>query len=165
MPISIVALAGAGLNTSILQQTEQTVGYKPTFTHSMAYYYQLLVARKFSSKLSVQLSPTVLHRNVVPTTQDPNSMFALGAGFRVKLTNRLTFNVEGIYIVNPYNSTKYYAPISVGFDIERGGHVFHLNLTNSTGMYEGQFIGKTDASWTDGGIRMGFNINRIFDLN
>ena len=53
---------------------------------------------------------------------------------------------------------------SIGLDIETGGHVFQIHLTNSLPMYEVGFLTQTHQSWTDGGIHFGFNISREFTL-
>jgi opacity protein-like surface antigen len=116
--------------------------------------------------LSVQLTPSYIHRNLVATELDPNDVFAVGAGARVKLTKRISLNAEYYYITNPktYMSQQIYDPLSIGFDIETGGHVFQLFFTNSLGMTEKQFIGGTTGQWKKGDIHFGFNISRVFTL-
>jgi len=137
------------------------------FSSRLSFVQQLLVARKFS-KATVQLMPTFLHRNMVPTEVDQNDLFALGLAGRYKLANRLAVNAEYYYVVRPIpqrTTQKLYNPLSFGFDIETGGHVFQIVLTNSQGMREGGFIGKTNGSWLKGDIHLGFNISRIFLLD
>lgn len=132
-----------------------------------SYVHQLLVARKFNEKLSLQLSPTLVHRNLVATELDPNDKIALGAGGRMKLTKRISVNAEYFYVFNPindYQSSKVYNPLSVGFDIETGGHVFSLVFTNSLAMIERGFITETTGRWGKGDIHFGFNISRVFAL-
>jgi hypothetical protein len=110
--------------------------------------------------------PTFIHKNLVATELDPNDIYAAGAGARLKLTKRTSLNAEYYYIVNPktYLSQKIYNPLSIGFDLETGGHVFQLFFTNSIGMIEKAFIGETTGSWSKGDIRFGFNISRVFTL-
>jgi hypothetical protein len=110
--------------------------------------------------------PTFIHRNLVTTELDPNDLFSLGAGGRMKLSKRISFNAEYYYLLNPtkYFSQKVYNPLSLGFDIETGGHVFQLFFTNSIGMIEKAFIGETTDTWTKGNIHFGFNISRVFTL-
>jgi hypothetical protein len=137
------------------------------FSSRMTYVNQLLVARKFSDKFSFQLTPTYIHRNLVPTELDPNDIVAMGAGARYKLSKRLSINAEYYYTYNPNNkfqNTKYYNSASVGIDIETGGHVFQIMLTNSLGMREGTFIPQTTDNWFDKGIHLGFNISRVFSF-
>ena len=162
MPVSVSVLTSVALKT--LKFTDQTrTNY---FTSRLAYVGQILVARKINEAFSVQLTPSYVHRNLVATELDPNDIFALGAGARVKLTKRVSLNGEYYYIANPktYLSQQVYNPLSVGFDIETGGHVFQLFFTNSLGMTEKQFIGGTTGQWKKGDIHFGFNISRVFTL-
>jgi len=125
-----------------------------------------MIARKFSPSFSLQLSPTYIHRNLVATELDPNDLYALGAGGRMKLSKRISLNAEYYYLINPksYMSRQVYDPLSIGFDIETGGHVFQLIFTNSVAMIEKGFIGETTGSWLKGDIHFGFNISRVFTL-
>ncbi len=136
------------------------------FNSRLSYVSQILVGRKFSEALSLQIAPTFVHRNLVPTPTDPNDLFALGAGGRLKLTKRICFNAEYYYLLNSRKdmSQKIYDPLSLGFDIETGGHVFQLVFTNSLGIIERDFIGETTGRWSKGDIHFGFNISRVFTL-
>ena len=162
MPVSVSAVTSIALKT--LKFTDQTrTNY---FTSRLAYVAQILVARKINEAFSVQLTPSYLHRNLVVTELDPNDIYALGAGARLKLSKRISLNGEYYYIANPktYMSQQIYNPLSLGFDIETGGHVFQLFFTNSLGMTEKQFIGATTGQWKKGDIHFGFNISRVFTL-
>ena len=137
------------------------------FSQRMSYVHQLMIARKFNQRFSLQVTPSYLHRNLVETAIEPNDLFALGAGSRLKLTKRISFNAEYYYIFKPEPqdlSTEIYNPLSVGFDIETGGHVFQVILTNSVAMRENGFLGNTTGKWLDGDIHLGFNISRVFQL-
>ena len=136
------------------------------FSSRLSYAHQLMVARKFN-RWTLQLTPTMIHRNLVPTEMDQNDLFAIGVGGRYKLTNRLALTGEYFYVARPVpqrTTTTYYNPLSFGFDIETGGHVFQIVLTNSQGMREGAFIGENTGSWLKGDIHLGFNISRVFSL-
>ena len=133
----------------------------------MSYVTQLLVARKFNERFSLEINPTYIHRNMVATELDPNDLFSAGAGLRFKLTKRISLNAEYYYVIPPrhdYRSTKTYNPLAIGVDIETGGHVFTILLTNSVEMIEKGFIGETTGDISDGGIHLGFNISRVFAL-
>lgn len=131
----------------------------------MTYTAQVLLARKFSDRISLQLMPTFIHFNKAETSETPNEMIALGVGGRVKLTKRLSITGEYYYAdFNRPASSAYNNSLAIGFDIETGGHVFQLHFTNSRGMIERQFIAQTTKSWSDGGIFYGFNISRSFNL-
>jgi hypothetical protein len=162
MPVSLSVVTSAALKSIKFSDPTRT-NY---FTSRMAYVAQVLVARKISQALSVQLAPSYVHRNLVATELDPNDIYAIGAGARLKLSKRISLNGEYYYVANPktYLSQQIYNPLSVGFDIETGGHVFQLFFSNSLGMIEKSFIGETTSTWKNGGIHFGFNISRVFTL-
>lgn len=160
MPFSISFLTSMGVNTAPWDDPERT----NFFPSRLSYTNQLMIARKFNDELSLQLTPTLIHRNLVPTAFDDNDIFALGLGGRYKLSNRVSFNFEYFYALRPtWNiSNIYQNPMSIGFDIETGGHVFQIMLTNSSGMIEKQYIADNTGDWTKGDIHLGFNISRVF---
>ena len=162
MPVSLSYLATTAVNTLKWEGSGSL-----NFWDRVSYVHQVLIARKFNERLSVELNPTYVHRNMVSTEMDPNDLFAAGVGMRFKLTKRFSLNAEYYYVIPPvhdYRSEKTYNPLSIGVDIETGGHVFQLFFTNSLPIIEKGFIGETAGNWLDGGIRFGFNISRVFAL-
>lgn len=130
-----------------------------------AYATQLLLARKFSSRFSLQLVPTWLHYNLVPTTSDKNDVFALGIGGRIKVTKRMSISAEYNYVPNnQLVSAERHNSLSFAWEIETGGHVFQLVFSNSQAMTEPQYIGQTTGRWSKGDIFFGFNVSRIFNV-
>ncbi|MCF8381320.1 MAG: DUF5777 family beta-barrel protein [Bacteroidales bacterium] len=163
MPVSLSYFVSADLKSIKWPDPERVY---PSFSR-FSYVHQILIARKFNEKISLQLSPTFIHRNLVATELDPNDKIALGAGGRMKLTKRISLNAEYFYVFNPpndYQSNQVYNPLSIGFDIETGGHVFSLVFTNSLAMIEKGFITETTGQWGKGDIHFGFNISRVFAL-
>ena len=139
------------------------------FTSRLTFTEQLLIARKFNDNITIQITPTLVHSNMVFNLTDPNhqpynDVFAIGAGGRYKVSKRMSFNFEYIYELPAYAAKNTYNSLAVGIDLETGGHVFQIYLTNSQGMYEKAFITETTSSWTNAGIHLGFNISRVFTL-
>jgi len=134
------------------------------FTSRMAYAHQVLFARKFSDRFSLQLAPLLIHLNLVDKISDSNDIFALTALSRLKVTKRIALTGEFGMVLNEYTSGTYYPTAGIGIDIETGGHVFQIHVTNSQGMIESQYLPFTNTAWKDGGIRIGFNISRVFSL-
>jgi hypothetical protein len=139
------------------------------FSSRLSYVHQLIIGSKVSEKFSFEIVPTLVHKNLVAAANDPNDFYALGMGFRYKLSKRVSCNMEYIYRIPPKDKTAlsyagFYNSLSVGFDIETGGHVFQLHLTNSLPMIEKAFITETSEKWANGGIHLGFNISRDFVL-
>ena len=125
MPVSVSVLSSAAINSLKWADPDRT-NY---FSSRLSYVHQVLIARKINSSISLQLSPSFVHRNLVATELDPNDLWSLGAGGRVKITKRISFNAEYYYLFNPktYMGRQVLNPLSVGFDIETGGHVFQLD--------------------------------------
>jgi hypothetical protein len=169
MPVSLSVFSSVAVNS--LKWTDPDADWTEPdadnyFSSRLSYVAQVLVARKFSPRLSFQLTPSFVHRNLVKTELDPNDLYSLGAGGRMKLSKRISLNAEYYWVINKtqYMSQTIYDPFSIGVDIETGGHVFQLLLTNSVQTIEKGFIGQTTGQWKKGDIRFGFNISRVFTL-
>lgn len=162
-PISL-SYVGAAYIKSMKSPTLPQQGQEYYFSNRVAYMNQLLIARKMSQSISLQLMPTHLHYNLVPTKAEPNDVIAIGGGGRVKVSNRIAINVEYYYTLpsNQLDGAK--NSLSLGVDIETGGHVFQLMLSNAIAMTERAFIGQSTSDWTRGGIHFGFNISRVFTI-
>jgi hypothetical protein len=132
------------------------------FAHRMSYSAQLLIARKFNSNISVQLMPTYIHRNLVQTALFPNDILAIGAGGRFKVSNWIALTFEYHHMLNEIEASNTTTPLSIGVDLETGGHVFQLFFTNTSAIYAAGYISETSDKWMDGNIRFGFNISRTF---
>lgn len=160
MPVSVTAVAGMYVNTLKWANPDR----ENYFSSRLSYAWQLLVGRKFNDWITVQLAPTLIHRNLVPVRAEKNDVYALGIGVRQRLTRRVTLNAEYTWVAPDQLNARYRDAVSVGFDIETGGHVFQLHLTNATWMTEPGFITETTGDFLDGGIHFGFNISRVFTI-
>ncbi|MFT3827991.1 MAG: DUF5777 family beta-barrel protein [Chitinophagaceae bacterium] len=131
-----------------------------------AYTSALLIARKFSRNLSLQVVPSWLHFNMVPTPEDKNNVFAVTVGGRMKFTKRMSVNAEYNYLSSDQvASLDIHRSLSLGIDIETGGHVFQLVFSNSQGMVAPYYIARTTGTWGNGDIFFGFNVSRNFNFN
>lgn len=162
IPISLVWVSGATVNglKEPFSEPEVTV----TFSRRLSYYHALIVGRKFGERLSLQLEPTVVHRNIVDSKVIANDWYALGFGGRFKLNKRIAITWDYSYAFNRFPGNPTYNPLSLGFDIETGGHVFQLHFSNATGMNERAYISDANENWLKGGIRFGFNLSRVFQI-
>jgi len=132
------------------------------FLNQIAFANQLIIARKMSSKISLILLPTHLHLNSLTQTESFTSdPLFFGLGGRFKLSKKVSLNSE-YFIALSEMAVNYQNMLSLGFDIETGGHVFSLHLSNSRGMNEHAFLAQNNAQWLDGGLYFGFNISRVF---
>lgn len=159
IPLSI-SYAGTLIYKSLKDDPLAT--YLAYTSDKFSFAHQLILAKKFNDYFSLQITPTVVHYNLVATSNLPNDFKSLGISFRQRISKRINFTTEYYYRLDKMQG--YYDPLSIGFDIETGGHVFQLHATNSTGMTERTFINETSGDWSKGDIRFGFNITRAFTL-
>ena len=158
-PVSIVLVAGMSVQTYKNLDTSKTL----SFTDRTGYYYQVIIGRKFTERFTLQLSPTLVHRNTVAAA-DENDIYAVGVGGRYKFSKHMAFVVDYFYVANGLPHTAGTNPLSVGVDIETGGHVFQLHFSNTSGMNERAFITETTNKWGKGQIQFGFNLSRVFTV-
>lgn len=157
-PFNLVLFNSILLNGSL--QDEDLPGLE--FQHRLAYATQALVSSKLNKNLSLAVAPTLFHDNLVSLDEQENSQFAIGIGGRHKISPRWSINIDyGIHL-NRASNSPFKNPLSIGFDIETGGHVFQLHFTNAQPMNINSFLGQATGDWGDGDIFFGFNLSRIF---
>ncbi|MBI1316980.1 hypothetical protein GC167_09010 [bacterium] len=164
-PLSIV-----GYSTANVQTLRWQDGLPHNESERWTYSHQLVLARKFSDRFSLAVTPSLVHFNVVERADDPNDVIAIGFGGRFKLNQRISFNAEYFPQLNPAQygpegqRETYQNSLSLGFDIETGGHVFQLFFTNSRGLNDPSWIARTPGEWGQGDVYFGFNISRVFTV-
>ncbi|RAW01470.1 DUF5777 family beta-barrel protein [Pseudochryseolinea flava] len=169
MPFSITALGGAAYSISP-KKDDEPEGFKSV--DRLAYTGQLLIARKITSNLSLQLMPTFIHKNAVNKFAEKNDQIAIGFGGRLKVTKSVALTTEYYYRLDPPDNDllasvgdeKRYNALGFGIDIETGGHVFQLVLTNTSSLTERTVITETNGDFFGGDIHLGFNVTRTFQL-
>lgn len=173
MPISMSVVGTSSISTMkktpVDPQNPSLTAFEKS-AHRMSYVAQVIIARKFSNRFALQINPSYSHRNLV-RKEDTNGLFSIGLAGRIQLTKIHGFIFDMTYPVsdirNPFSDsagTKYYVPLGFGWEIDTGGHVFQINLTNSTGIMATDYIPYTQTNWLDGQFRLGFTISRLFNL-
>ncbi len=161
-----VTLFSSAYYTMLRDPDKATNGFDKYARRSsrLSYAHQIIIGRKFSDRFSLQIAPTLVHMNQVERISDLNDAAILTAASRFKITKRSAITVEYGWRATGYTRTKYYDTLGVGWEVETGGHVFQMFLTNSIGLTEPQFLLRTNNKWSDAGIRLGFNISRVFTI-
>jgi hypothetical protein len=161
MPLTMTLLASTAIYTT--RWEDQT--RKNYLSSRISYASQVIIARKFGARFSFQIAPTYVHVNLVPTAEDHNNIFSLGGGGRFKISQRVSVNAEYYYLFpGQIKSRPAYSSFSTGVDIETGGHVFQIFLTNSMGENMESIVTETAGTWFNGNIFLGFNISRVFTV-
>ncbi|MEN2401266.1 DUF5777 family beta-barrel protein [Flavobacterium sp. MC2016-06] len=155
-PVDIVGYSVADINTFL--EKDQYPGLE--FKNRVTTVQQVLISRKISQKLSLELVPSFVHKNLYNPDIENDNQFSVGGGGRYKITKRLSVNLE---YMNNFNKPNFYEnPLSVGLDIETGGHVFQLIFTNSQSMSESGYLTNASGDWGKGDFFFGFNLYRVF---
>lgn len=179
IPLSLAFYGDMSYNpqdaTQFYSGTVSDADFHQKDVHRLSYTSQLIIARKFGSRFSMEIVPTYQHRNFViasinpdNSTEESNDLMSVGAGARLKLTKRFSIIADYYYTFSKYRTNNsvnpFYMPLALGVEIETGGHVFHLNFTNASGIIENNYIPNTTDNWLKGGYKFGFNISRVFNL-
>jgi hypothetical protein len=171
VPVSVVAYA----NAAITPRKDPDNRYSD-WQNRMSYFAQVIIARKFNDRISLELAPSVLHRNMVTRVadgegnvlDDENTNFSVAAGARFMITKRVGILLDYVHTFSEFRDNfkpqNYYPPLGVGVEIETGGHVFHITMTNAPAILENNYIPETTDSWLKGGFKLGFNISRVFQM-
>ena len=157
-PFTLVFYSSITLDSSL----EKAEYPELTFGNRMGYFTQLIVSRKFSNALSLILSPTFFHENLVTFDAQKNTQYGLCFGGRYKLSKRLSLNFDYGHHFNRADESNFNNPLGVGVDIETGGHVFQLLFSNSQPMNSINAMTSAYGDWTDGDVYFGFNLFRTF---
>lgn len=157
MPVTVGLFASTALKT-LKSDNDQN------FANKLTYTYQVLIARKFNERLSVQLSPGIVHTNLVDTNKDQNDVYTVGIAARHKITKRMSVNGEYFYVVPHSSSIAYRNAAAISVDIDTGGHIFQLHFSNAQGMIEKYFLTETTGKIKKGDIYFGFTISRVFNF-
>lgn len=158
-PFTIVSSNNILINTALDNQLLPGL----RFEHRLGYTAQLLISKKFNKNFSLQLIPSFFHDNYVAIDEQDNSQYVLGFGGRHKLTKRLSLNIDYGYHMNRATNSPFKNALSVGIDIETGGHVFQLHFTNAQPMNTNGFLGQATGDWASGDVFFGFNLSRVFN--
>ena len=157
-PVTIVGFNSVSVNNTL----KESVYSELKFENRLTYVAQLLISRKFSEKLSLEIAPTFFHENFVENELQNNSQFALGFGGRYKFAKRWSLNIDYAAHLNRAPNSVYLNEFSIGFDLETGGHVFQMHFTNSQGIDEAGYLARTTGDWRKADVFFGFNLARVF---
>ncbi|CAM2875632.1 hypothetical protein DRF59_08510 [Chryseobacterium flavum] len=155
-PVDIVGYNVMGVNTDLSKDNYPFL----TFGDRLSYLTQALISRRFNDKLSLQLTPSFVHKNLYEPSVEDKNQFLAGLGGRYKISKRISVNAE--YFVNFDSHSFYKNPLSLGVDIETGGHVFQLLFTNSQINSDIGYLTNASGEWGKGHIFFGFNLYRVF---
>jgi hypothetical protein len=157
-PFTLVGFNAILINTAL----DKANLPKLEFKHRLGYTFQMLVSRKMNESFSLEIAPTFFHDNYVMINNQDNTQFALGFGGRYKLGKRWSLNADYGWHLNRASDSPFKNPLSIGIDLETGGHVFQMHFTNAQPMNTNTFLSQSTGNWSDGDVYFGFNLSRVF---
>jgi hypothetical protein len=157
-PVNLVGYATANVNTQVRKERFPFL----TFADRLSYTTQLLISRRFSNSFSFELAPSYVRQNLTLEAAQKHDQFAMGAGGRLKVSKRMSINMDYVYNFSRADNSQFKNPFTIGVDIETGGHVFQLLFSNAQSTNEPGFISNAEGDWSDGDVFFGFNIVRVF---
>lgn len=165
MPISLAVLGNTSISTMKASTEPNLLTSFEKFSHRTSHVAQVIIARKFSDRFSLQLTPSYSHRNLV-AFNDQNDIISLGVASRIQLSKVYGLILDVTYPFSTLRTSEngYYPAFGVGLEIDTGGHIFQINLTNATGLIENDYIPYTQSKWSEGQFRLGFTISRWFRM-
>ena len=155
-PVTIVGYNTMDINSKL----EKAVFPGLEFNNRLAFSTQLLVSRKFSDSFSFELNPIYIHKNLYEEGLEQKNEFFVGSGARYKIAKRMSINLE--YAARLSNCSTFENPLTLGLDIETGGHVFQMVFSNSQAMNDVAVFSRPTGDWAGGAIYFGFNLYRVF---
>lgn len=160
MPVTMTLLGYCAIQPQL--EDNPVVVY--SLGQKLSYATQLIIGRKFSDRVSFQVMPTYLHRNLVAIDEE-NDVISVGAALQWQVIKNWSLITE--YYHTPENMLvegQYVPSLCFAFQIDTKGHVFQFNMGNSNGMTERIFLAESEGSWTGRDLYFGFNITRDFTI-
>ena len=167
-PLSMSFLSSVYVTTIQKSSIENTLNNYNNFKERFSYFHQLIMASKLSERIIVSVAPFYNFRQLVFDT-DRNNLFGLTFGGRIRTSKTLAILFDYNYVTNQkdrkFTTNSSQNAWGIGLEIDTGSHTFYLNLSNSKGVVENEFIPYTSSKTMDGQFRLGFTISRPFKLH
>ncbi len=164
MPVTVTLSGLVTLATEKKVENETTAIHSyPKFSHRLAYHGQIMVARKFSDRFSIQASGAYTYRNLVPS-DDVQGIYSAGLGARYQVAPWLGLVGDVVVPISQSRTPElgYYPVYGLGFEFKTGCNIFQINLSNASGIAETDYLPYNTGNWSEGDFRLGFSLSRTF---
>ena len=153
-PLSITSYNSVNLDTSLDENQYPNLNFNERYV----YISQLLISRRFNDNFSFQLAPSIVKYNFLTNQFKNDFNYILNYGSRLKISKRSSFNIDYSHHLNRLNNSEEKNVLSLGIDMETGGHVFQLLFSNTQASDEAGVLTGAEGNWTKGDVFFGFNI-------
>ena len=134
--------------------------FEHKFSHRVSYNTQFLISKKIGEKVSLQLNPTFIYKNLAPSGDDNLTIAAsLGGRYKTGITSSILFEI-GTKFNNQEDN--YRPPISLAYEMGTAGHAFQLVISSTNQIIDQNVYTTLPLDYTDGKFLIGFNIKRTF---
>lgn len=165
MPISATYFVNSAIDTR--KEAARSKVYNTSDRFS--YFHQLIIARKFSPGLSLQVAGSISHFNMISENMK-NDHIAISGGGKIKLTEAMNciFNIDQPITKHTLNNPN--PNLSLGLELATSSHAFQIFLGNYAAIIpqENNFFNTNNYVPADGesfgdNILLGFNITRLWN--
>ena len=170
-PLSIAIFNNTGINTEADNDygpnaffSDSITPFENKFAHRLSYTTELILSRKFGEKVSLQLSPTVVYKNLVFGLEEGHFTFVLPFSGRFQYSFGSAILFEYAHKLNNRSESALDNPFSLGFEFGTAGHVFQVFMSNSYYLREANIytLEPYDFYKKPHEFVLGFNIRRVW---
>lgn len=147
-PLSITSYNSVNIDTSLDENQYPNLNFNERYV----YISQLLISRRFNDNFSFQLAPSIVKYNFLTNQFKNDFNYILNYGSRLKVSKRSSFNIDYSHHLNRLNNSEEKNVLSLGIDMETGGHVFQLLFSNTQASDEAGVLTGAEGNWTKGDV-------------
>lgn len=166
IPIAVTFYGNMGINS----MDDESFGENYKFTNRFSYFGEIIIARKFNEKLSLQIAPSFSHLNSVDSLNEHDKIgisfsgrYKFSPQSSVMVNYNLPLELENLYESHdPLNKPK--SNLAVGWEISTGTHVFQIFIGTANYLNPQYNMMKNQNDWTKGEMMFGFNMTRLWNF-
>lgn len=161
VPLSLSFYGNMGLN--LLNENTFGPAHDWREIHRLSYFSQLLIARQFGTKLSLQLAPTFIWFNAVEMGyKNFNYGFSAGARFNVKGSHSIIAEYDQLLNSQEDEALNAKPQLALGWEIGTATHAFQIFFANYKDILGQYNFVYNQNSISDGKFLIGLNVTVRF---
>jgi Membrane bound beta barrel domain (DUF5777) len=165
IPLSVTYFGNAAIDT----RTEDNF---INGSDRVSFFHQLIIARKVSSKFSIQVAPSLSHYNAVEAFINPdkekvavmkNDHFAISAGGRFKVADQIALIANYDQPITKHFAKNPQPNLSFGIEMSTSSHSFQVFISNYNYIIPQRNNVFNQNDYKNGDFLIGFNITRLWN--
>lgn len=135
-------------------------------TQRLSYFSQLIIARSFGRKISVQLSPSYSHFNIVDSLVEHSNLgVSFNGRYKFSSQSSVIFSADQNLTSQDEDVIEPKPNASLGIEISTSSHAFQIFLTTYNSIISQHNVLYNTNDFTDGDFLIGFNITRLWNYS